>query len=162
MSHLGLLFLLAINTTPLAAQVSDTSGTVHTLPERNHPLLLIYEDQEGGKQNEKAKQVLGAFNRKDENRKHLTVQPVADLEKWNWWPARKYALADIQKIAAKKQSTIYIDWTGAMRRAWGLEKGKSNMVLFDGSGKVLFASVGPIDDVRLEALVKLLHDLGVE
>src|SRR5205814_1324588 len=130
------LLLIAQGAIAPPVKLEDQSGNVRDVP-GPRPTLLIYEDQDGGKQNQHAKDVLGKLNSTKENQSKIDVLPVADLEKWNWWPAKKYALADLRKTAATKNTTIYIDWTGQVRKSWNLSKAKNHLILLAPDGKVL-------------------------
>src|SRR5688572_28038487 len=120
------------------ATLSDDQGGSRTLPEGAAPVLVIYEDQEGGKQNRAMKDLIAAWHDPPANRDKLVVWPVADLSKWNWWPARKHALKDVQRAAREGNTRILIDWTGALQKAWGLAR-KRNSVVLVVDGKVRFA-----------------------
>lgn len=142
--------------------VADSAGRPHRFPDAAKPMLVIYEDQDGGKDNRHAKEVLGRVNASAENRAKVEAIAVADLEKWNWWPARKYALDDIRKAESAKATTILLDWKGEIRKAWGLPKGKNSLILVAPDGKVLWSSEGTISDAQIEELLALLRSLGLK
>lgn len=142
--------------------VADSAGRTHRFPDAAKPMLVIYEDQDGGKDNRRAKEILGRINASADNRAKVEAIAVADLEKWNWWPAKKYALDDIRKAEAAKATTILLDWKGEVRKAWGLPKGKNSLILVAPDGKVLWASEGTLSDARIEELLALLRSLGVK
>jgi Bacterial protein of unknown function (YtfJ_HI0045) len=123
---------------------------------------VIYEDQEGGKTNLHAKEVIGKINSSTANQAKVDVYPVADLEKWNWWPAKGHALKDIQKTAAAKKTTIYLDWAGAVRKAWNLAKHRNSLILVGTDGTVLFSSEGDLSEARLQELIAKLVAFGVQ
>jgi predicted transcriptional regulator len=156
-----ILALLTVGTTAPPVRLQDQSGNARAVPDPNQALLLIYEDQDGGKQNTYAKQLLGELNAKPENRAKVDAIAVADLEKWNWWPAKKYALADVQKAAAAKKTTIYVDWKGEVRKLWGLSKAQNHLILIDRSGHIQFASQGELSPAQLKDLLAHLATLGV-
>jgi hypothetical protein len=156
---LGLLLLLAEGATVPSVELEDHQGHVRAVP-GPRPTLLIYEDQDGGKQSLHAKEVLGQLNSTKENQAKVDVLPVADVEKWNWWPAKKYAIADVRKQAAEKRTTIYLDWTGQVRKRWGLAKGKNHLILVGADGKLLFASEGDCSQAALDRLLGKLGELG--
>jgi len=156
-----LLALLAVGAVAPRVYVPDQALDLRVFPDQKQALLVVYEDQDGGKQNKAIKAVLGKLNSVPENRAKVDVVAVADLEKWSWWPARKYALADVQKAAAEKHTTIYLDWKGELRRAWSLSKNKSNLVLVGADGVVRFASEGELTDAQRKTLLDLLAQLGV-
>ena len=141
--------------------VVDQLGRSKSAPSAKKPVLVIYEDQDGGKENQHAKQVIGRINSSAANQAKIDVLPVANLEKWDWWPARKYALADIRKKAAAQRTTIYLDWKGQVRKAWDLPKGHSSLILLGTDGKVRFSSEGELSAARLKELLALLASLGL-
>jgi len=124
------------------------------------PVLVMYEDKDAQTQNEHARKVLGRITDRAENRARFEFAAVADVAKWNWWPAKKYVLEDLQKIAARENTVLFADWTGAVRKAWGLTPHKSALVLTGSDGKVLFAGEGTLSDAQLAALVAELKKLG--
>ena len=125
-----------------------------------HPVLVMYEDKDAQSQNEHARKVLGKITDRAENRARFEFAAVADVAQWNWWPAKKYVLDDLQKIARRDNTVLFADWTGAVRKAWGLTAHKSVLVLTGSDGKVLFAGEGTLSDAQLAALVGELKKLG--
>jgi hypothetical protein len=144
-----------------AVTVEDTAGRPHPLPDHQLPILVIYEDRDAGQQNPRARQAVGRLSDRVENQSRFLVMAVADLEKWNWWPARHYALADLRAIARRENTPLYCDWKGAVRRAWGLSRGQSGFILVDTAGKVRFAGEGPLSEGQIAELVAELGRLGV-
>jgi hypothetical protein len=142
--------------------VEDTNGKSQAVPDAKLPVLVIYEDQNAGKQNERARQVVGRISDRILNQNKLLIMAVGDLEKWNWWPARKYALKDLQRIARQENTTLYCDWKGALRRAWGLTRGKSGYLLVDVAGTVRFAGEGTLSAAQLDELVAKMAELGAK
>jgi hypothetical protein len=159
-SLLVTLLLIAEGVVAAPIRIDDQNGHARSVPGAK-PTLVIYEDQDGGKENTHAKDVLGKINTKLENQARVDVLAVADLEKWNWWPAKKYALADIQKTAKEKRTTVYLDWTGAVRKAWGLQPRHSYLILVAPDGRVLFSSQGDLSPARLSELIARLQTFGV-
>ena len=124
------------------------------------PLLVMYEDKDAQGQNDKARRVLGRINDSAENRTHFEFVAVADVAQWNWWPAKRYVLEDLQKIAIRENTTLFADWTAAVRKAWRLKPHVSTLVLTAADGKVLFAGEGTLSEAQLAALVAELKKLG--
>ena len=81
---------------------------------------------------------------------------------WNWWPAKRYVLADLKQIARRENTTLFADWTAALRNAWHLQPHQSVLILSSANGTVLFASSGPLDAAQLAALVAHLKSLGCD
>lgn len=155
-----LTLLLTVGQIAAAATLVDDSGASHLIPEVGQPLLVIYEDQDGGKQNQGMKALIAAYHDPVANRAKLTVWPIADLSRWNWWPAKGKALAEVKKSAQKNNTRILIDWTGALQKAWGLQKKKNSIVLVVG-GKVRYASEGECTAAQSAALEAELRSLGL-
>jgi hypothetical protein len=147
--------------TPRVEVENVAIGKMRPLPD-TRPVLVMYEDKDAQAQNEKARQVLGKINDLAANRARFEFVAVADVASWNWWPAKKYVLADLKKIAARDNTTLFADWTGALRKAWGLKAHKSTLVLAGSDGKVLFAGEGTLSDAQLATLVGELKALGCQ
>lgn len=154
--------LIALGQLASAVTLEDELGHKHTVPEAGQPVLFVYEDQDGGKQNKTTKALISAYNDPLPNRAKLAVWPIADLSKWNWWPAKGAATKDVKKAAQKDNTHILIDWTGVLHKAWGLSKGKSSIVLLGPDGKVRFASEGEHTPAQRDALEVELKALGLQ
>lgn len=143
-------------------EVDDVAaGHKRPLPDA-HPVLVMYEDRDAQKQNERARAVLGRITDRAANRARFEFVAVADVAAWNWWPAKRYVLADLKQIARRENTTLFADWTGAVRKAWDLKQHKSVLVLAGADGKVLFASEGTVSEAQLQALVGELRKLGCD
>jgi Bacterial protein of unknown function (YtfJ_HI0045) len=123
-------------------------------------MLVLYEDREAQSQNEHARAVLGRINDVPQNRERFEFMAIADVAAWNWWPARNSVLSNLKDIARKHNTTIYADWHGAVRKTWGLTQHRSALVLTDATGKVRYASEGPVTDEQLRVLLAALAALG--
>jgi hypothetical protein len=143
-----------------AIEVEDTDGGRRRLPDAAHPVAIIYEDQDASKRPQPARELFGTYTRRAENRAVFEFVAVADVSKWNWWPAKKYVFADIKKIATKNNTKVFLDWTGAVRKAWGLKKGASGVLLLGVDGRVKFACEGPLADAQGMALVAAVAARG--
>jgi predicted transcriptional regulator len=157
---LVLFALLARGSIGPSVTIESSAGKSRSLPE-GKPILVIYEDQDGGKDNVAVKEMLGRINASPENRAHCESIAVADVEKWNWWPAKKYALDDIRKAEKAKSTVVWLDWKGSVRKAWGLARGKNNLVLIAPDGKILWSSSGTLQPADRDALLDVLRSLGV-
>ncbi len=133
----------------------------HALLDPSRPTLLVYEDQEGQKQNRATKDLLARYNDPLPNRDKLRVWPIADLSKWNWWPAKGHALADVKKAAKQSNTKILLDWTGAIQKAWGIPKHKNVLVLVGTDGKVLYSSEGEHTQAQRDTFEHVLKALGL-
>lgn len=124
---------------------------------RGMPILVVYEDKESATQNQRLKDELARLAQGDRYKRSVGLVAVADVTGYDYWPVRGFVKDAIQEESGKQHTTIYCDWDGHVRSALGLEKGASNVLLFDRSGKVVFASSGPMSDARREELVGMLR-----
>jgi len=152
--------LPAVGTVAPRVEVENVAARAMRAVPDTHPVLVMYEDKDAQSQNEHARKVLGKITDRAENRARFEFAAVADVAQWNWWPAKKYVLEDLQKIARRDNTVLFADWTGAVRKAWGLTAHKSVLVLTAADGKVLFAGEGTLSDAQLAALVGELKKLG--
>ena len=149
------------NTKAPSLRVEDLAGGSIALTDDHVVTLVIYEDQKAGTQNQKVRDRIGPITDRPENRDKLRLLAVADLERWDFWPAKKYVIEDLHKISKKENTPIYCDWKGRVRREWGLTRGRSGVILLDTHGIFRFAAEGPLDDGQIEQLVARLSELGV-
>ena len=141
-------------------EVESTDGGKRPLPDPRHAVVIIYEDQDASKRPQSARELLGTYTRVDENRARFEFVAVADVSKWNWWPAKKYVFADVKKIAAHNHTTVFLDWKGAIAKAWGLKKGQSGVLALGADGRLLFAAEGSLGDALQRELAAVLATLG--
>lgn len=120
------------------------------------PLLVVYEDKDSANQNDALKRELATLGKGDAYKKKIALVAIADVSAYDYWPARGFVKDAIQSESEKQGTTIYCDWSGGARLALGLERGASNVVLYDKDGKVLFAHAGPVPEARRAELIALL------
>jgi hypothetical protein len=158
---LALFALLAIGQLAPTVTLPDERGVEHALPASGRPLLLVYEDKDGGKQNLEGKALIAAWHDPLENRARIDVWPVADLSKWDFWPARGPALKQVRALADRSRSSILVDWKAAGQHAYGFARGKSSVLLVGADGRVIYASEGDMTAAQKDALAAALHALGL-
>jgi hypothetical protein len=142
--------------------IERVDGQDKPLPGGPLPLLIQYEDKDAQQQNLRARAELARINRKLSNHQRYEFVAVADVEQWDWWPARKYVLADLRAIAARNNTPLYADWKGALRKRWGLKRGLSAILLVGRDGKPCFAGEGTLSAAQLSALVAQLRAIGAD
>jgi hypothetical protein len=167
-SGFAVIFAGAVSALPATGDVLPTihiervDGQDRALPGGPLPCLIQYEDKEAQQQNARAREELGRINRKPGNHAKYEFVAVADVEKWDWWPAKKHVLADLRAIAARNNTPLYADWKGALRKAWGFRRGQSVIVLVGRDGKALFVGEGTLSEAQLAALVGELRRVGAD
>jgi hypothetical protein len=140
-------------------KVVDASGRERALPDARIPVVVFYEDKDAAKQNARAREVVGTFTDVKANRKLFDFVPVADVEKWNWWPARRYVLSEVRDAERDAEFPIFLDWRGDVRKQWGLTRGKSGVLLLGSDGKVLFAAEGTLGEEQLKEIAARLREI---
>src|SRR5690349_8580528 len=95
---------LAALATPPAGQllapvvIEDLDGKTRELPDRSVPIVLIYEDANAGSQNVRASALVDKVSGNPANKGKVEAVVVADVAKWNWWPAKKFAIKEMRRI----------------------------------------------------------------
>ena len=121
------------------------------------PVLVVYEDEGSAKQNKALKDQLSELAKGDRYKKRVALVAVADLDGYDYWPVRGFVKDAIRGESRKQQLPIFCDWGGRFRKALGLTKGASNVVLYGKDGKVLFSHAGPLSGDQRTTLVSLLR-----
>ncbi len=141
--------------------VDGVDGRPRSFPDARVPVILFYEDKDAGLQNQHVRDLLGPITDRADNRGRLELVPVADVEKWDFWPARKYVLDELRAIERRDATRLWCDWKGRVRRALGLTRGRSGVILVAPDGKIRFAHEGPLGDAHVRELLTRLAELGV-
>ena len=120
------------------------------------PVLLMYEDRDSAAQNESFKARLAVLAKDGRYQSRVALIAVADVEAWNFWPARPLVEDAIKRLSHRFGTDIYCDWDGGFRRAIGVQRGASNVFIYAGDGSLVFAHVGPLSDAECDdALLRL-------
>lgn len=140
------------------ARVVDVDGKsleLRTL--RGKPMLVVYEDQEGTKQNLVLKSELSKRAAGERYRTAISLVAVADVDGYDYWPARGFVKRAIRSESKKLGNKIYVDWNGSMRKSAGFTKGLSTVLLVGADGKILFSHEGTLDMIKRAQLLALLE-----
>ena len=141
--------------------VEGIDGRTRMLPDRRIAILVVCESRTARAQNHHVEALLDRVTAGAANRARVELVPVADVESYDFWPARRYVRADIRARIRRDGTEIYVDWKGRVRRAWGLSRDKSAFVLLGVDGRVRFAAEGPLGKPQVDDLVSRLAELGV-
>ncbi len=120
------------------------------------PLLLVYEDKESSTQNQAFKDELSRLA-KGPQASRIVLAAVADVQGYDYWPARGFVKDAIRSQSRAIGAPIYCDWSGAMRRALGLQRRTSSIILYDATGHVVFAHEGAMDQATRARAISLLN-----
>lgn len=141
-----------------AARVVDADDRVLDLRAVNgKPILVIYEDQSSAKMNDALKVDLALLARGDRYRAAVVLVPVADVQDYDFWPARGFVKDAIRGESKKIGSTIYCDWDGTFQRSAGFQRGTSSVLLIGRDARVRFASQGQLDKAARAQVIALLR-----
>ena len=126
----------------------------------SRPLLVVYEDKESASQNQAFKNELSRLA-KGPRASRVVLAAVADVDGYDYWPARGFVKDAIRSQSNAIGAAIYCDWSGAIRTALGLKRKTSTIILYDASGRVAFAHEGTMDEAtRARALALLNAAMG--
>ena len=84
------------------------------------PVLVVYEDRDSASENQVLKDELSKLARGDRYKRSIALLAIADVSGFDYWPARGFVKDAIQEESRKAGTTIYCDWNGEVRRAFGL------------------------------------------
>ncbi|HEU4409251.1 MAG TPA: glycosyltransferase [Polyangiaceae bacterium] len=141
----------------LNARLEDADGRALELKAfRGKPILILYEDKGSAKQNQVLKDRLAELARGDKYRGRVVLAAVADVSSYDYWPVKGFVKDAIRDESRKVGTTIYCDWDGSFRSAYGFRKGVSSVVLIDRRGYVIFSAEGVVDAEGRRKLIELL------
>lgn len=141
--------------------IERLDGSTRNLPDRARAVLVVYEDKDAGSQNQHLRALLSSAGHA-RNRAVLEVVAVGDVSAYDFFPARRFVLADIRKRQERDKNTIWLDWKGAVRARWGLTKGRSGILLVGSDGQARFVAEGPLAPAQVERLTAALTALGCD
>jgi hypothetical protein len=140
-----------------AAQTVDADGRLLDLRAINgKPILVLYEDKASAKMNDAFKAELSHLAKGDRYRNAVALVPVADVQSYDFWPARGFVKDAIRGESKKMGATIYCDFDGAFQRAAGFKRGTSSVMLVGRDARVLFAAEGTLTKAERERVITLL------
>lgn len=153
--------LLAPGAMRPAAHVVDAND--HTLDLKvtsGRPTIVLYEDKDSSKVNAAFKAELSALARGGRYRTVVALVPVADVQSYDFWPARGFVKDAIRDESAKIGTPIYCDWNGAFQRALGFRRGTSSVMLIGRDGRIRFAVEGQLTpEQRAEVLREVREEV---
>ncbi len=141
-----------------SAKVTDVDGkTLDPSALKGKPVLIVYEDKDSAKQNQALKDELAKLAKGDKYKTKVAIAAIADVSAFDFWPAKGFVIDALRGEAKKAGIPIYCDWSGTFRKAYGMQRSTSNVVLLDKQGKVLFARSGPLAITDRQKLLGLLQ-----
>lgn len=155
--------------TPLDATLHSSDGVEAPLSKwRGKPVILFYEDKDSTKLNQGLKEELFQRGKQHGLLEAAWVVAVANLEKFNFFPARQIALSYVRDEEKKVGVPILVDLEGTLGGPpWALPKKTSTVMLMDATGAVVYRYSGRLEEAERKnfftALSQLIGvDLGKE
>lgn len=154
--------LLSPGSTPADFTVQDPDEKPSKLSalRAGKPVLVFYEDKDGGGQNDRFKQRLGKLREKSAAAKKVGLVAIADVGSWNFWPAKGFVKDALRDAGKKAGITVWADWTTDGRKILGAHTNQSNVLLLDASGKVLWSSAGALSPAQENDLLTRVEAAG--
>jgi hypothetical protein len=138
---------------------STAGGTRSLSQHRGHPVVLFYEARERTKDNASLKQALDQLD--PSARSRLAIVAAGDMRAFDVAGARPVARAAARAIAARCGFEILLDWKGALTRApFGLDASKSNVVVVDRGGAIVFRFSGVLGPGEIARFFAALRQAG--
>jgi hypothetical protein len=149
------------STGPLDATLRGSSGKEVALSSwRGKPVILFYEDRRSTTLNSAFKEALFARGREQGLLEAAWVVAVANLEAYDFFPARGIALSYVRDEEKKWGIPILVDLKGTLGAApWNLPKKTSSVLLLDDTGAVVFRYSGRMKEEDMEAFFQALGGL---
>jgi len=162
-------YALGPESSPLEATLQSADGEQTPLSKwRGKPVILFYEDKDSTQLNGVLKEELFARGKQHGLLEAAWVVAVANLEKFNFFPARQIALSHVRDEEKKVGVPILVDLEGTLGGPpWALPKKTSTVMLLDATGSVVYRYSGRLEEAERQtffsALSSLLgRDVGAE
>lgn len=127
---------------------------------RGKPVILFYEDKDSTTLNLSLKETLFARGKERGLLDSAWVVAVANLQKFDFFPARQIALSYVRDEEKKVGVPILVDLDGTMGATpWELPMKTSNVLLLDAEGAVVFRHSGRMKPEEQEAFFTTLSRL---
>lgn len=145
----------------LDAKLTDSAGKPIQLSDfRGKPTVLFYEDRDSRDQNRKVKDELWKRGKEAGLTGSANVVGVANLQAFDFWPARGFARSAVEDVEKKVGIKVLIDWKGALTTTpWNLPSKSSTVVLLDSEGSVRYAHSGAMSQKEMDELFTKLAAL---
>ena len=125
--------------------LEGSSGRTRTLwSYAGRVLLLMYEDRDSRELNGALKREVRRRFSAERLAGQLVVVPVADVRRYDYWPARAVVRKAVIKEARALGAEILLDWKGDVLRRYGFRAPGSNVALVAHDGTLLYHRSRPL------------------
>jgi hypothetical protein len=146
---------------PLDATLRGSDGKEVALSRwRGKPVILFYEDRHSTTLNSPLKEALFERGKEMGLLDAAWVVAVANLESFDFFPARGIALSHVRDEEKKWGIPILVDLKGTLgAQPWNLPTKTSSVLLMDGSGSVVYQYSGRMKPEEVETFFRALGTL---
>lgn len=146
---------------PVDFQLESTAGGTRSLAQhRGSPVVVFYEARDRTGDNAQLKHALEQLDARA--RAGFVVIAAGDMRAFDLPGARPVARVAARAVAARHGFEILLDWKGALTRSpFGLDAGKSNVIVLDPRGAIVFRHtgiLGPAEIARFFAALRQRAD----
>jgi hypothetical protein len=149
------------DTGPMDATLRGSNGKEVALSRwRGKPVILFYEDRHSTTLNSSFKEALFARGREQGLLDVAWVVAVANLEAYDFFPARGIALSHVRDEEKKWGIPILVDLKGTLgKEPWNLPTKTSSVLLLDGTGALVYRYSGRMKEEDQETFFQALGTL---
>lgn len=123
-------------------------------------VIMFYETRDAVDENKELKKELNGFYDAQSGDIKQKVVKVAIIDcSEAYWPFTIIWKKKLIGCSREKSLTIYGDWDGEMKKAYGFHSGKSNFVILDKAGRVKFFQVEKIARNQFQNIKKFISEL---
>ena len=146
---------------PMDATLRGSNGKEVAISRwRGKPVILFYEDRHSTTLNSPLKDALFSKGQKMGLLDAAFVVAVANLESFDFFPARDIALSYVRDEEKKWGIPILVDLKGTLGASpWNLPTKTSSVLLLDGSGTLVYRYSGRMGDEDQKAFFQALGGL---
>ncbi len=146
---------------PMDATLRGSDGKEVALSRwRGKPVILFYEDRHSTTLNSPFKEALFDKGQTMGLLNSAWVVAVANLESFDFFPARGIALSHVRDEEKKWGIPILVDLKGTLgREPWNLPTDTSSVLLMDAKGTIHFRHSGRMDEQAMGAFFQTLGSL---
>jgi hypothetical protein len=146
---------------PLAVRLERTDGSsVDLATYQGKPAVLFYEDRASTSLNQSVKDAVWARARRDGLEAAAHVIAVANIQAYDFFPARTFATTFIRQLEQRIGIPILLDLRGVLTSPpWNLPGDTGSVLLLDADGMIVSRQSGALTPADTERLLAALETL---
>jgi hypothetical protein len=146
---------------PRDADLERTDGsTVAIRVYRGKPAVLFYEDRHSTEINADVKKALWEQGRAANRTDAVHVVAIANIQAYDFFPAKDFAVAFIRRLEGRIGSPILLDASGVLSKPpWNLPAEGGTVVLLDADGRDVWQHSGALGPERTRELLARVEAL---